>query len=102
MIHRLNPDFGKLFKVKVDFDVEMENHDERTKGFVVLLASVAKREGALHLDAAAVATTIEFGARRAGHKEKTSTRFHSTMFAVTPACPCRRAWASSRATRESP
>ena len=75
LLHRLDPEFHKLFKVKADFDVEMDNHEDRAKSFVGLLASIAQREGTPHLDAGAVAKMLEFAARRAEHQQKISTRF---------------------------
>ncbi|MFP4484851.1 MAG: AAA family ATPase, partial [Spirochaetaceae bacterium] len=75
LLHRLDPDFQELFKVKADFDVEMERTDENTRRFVSFLASTVNRERLPHLDADGAARMLEHAARTAEHKNKLSTRF---------------------------
>jgi lon-related putative ATP-dependent protease len=75
LLHRLDPDFQELFKVKADFDVEMDNSRENTEAFVSFLASIVSQEEIPELNASGAAKMIEHAARTAGHKEKISTRF---------------------------
>jgi lon-related putative ATP-dependent protease len=75
LLQQLDPDMQELFKVKADFDVEMEANDENYRNFVNFLASAVQRDSIPNLDADAVAAMIEHAAREAEHKGKISTRF---------------------------
>lgn len=75
LLHQLDPDMQELFKVKADFDVEMEANEENDRNFVGFLASIVERDGLPELDAAGVAVMQEHAHRIAEHKEKVSTRF---------------------------
>jgi len=69
-------DFAKLFKVKVDFDVEMARSRENLCKYVSFVSSLCKREKLQHLDRTALAQIIEYGSRLAGDQTKLSTRFN--------------------------
>ncbi len=69
-------DFAKLFKVKVDFDVEMERSRENICKYVSFVSSLCRREKLHHLDRTALAQIIEYGSRLAGDQTKLSTRFN--------------------------
>jgi len=69
-------DFTKLFKVKVDFDVEMARSPENLCKYVSFVSSLCRREKLRHLDRSALAQIVEYGSRLAGDQTKLSTRFN--------------------------
>jgi lon-related putative ATP-dependent protease len=74
MLHQLDPDFGELFKVAVDFADEMERSPENNLRYAQLIGKLINKEGLRHFDRAAVARIIEHSARLAGHSRKLSMR----------------------------
>lgn len=69
-------DFKKLFKVNVDFDVEMDRTSENIQNYVSFIGSMCERENLKHLNCSAMTRVIEFGARLADNQNKLSTRFN--------------------------
>lgn len=72
---RSDPDFGELFKVRADFDVEMERNETNVRAYAGFASALVRREGMRHLDSAAVARLVEHGSVLAGDQEKLSTHF---------------------------
>lgn len=71
-----DPDFANLFKVRVDFDSEVDLTAGVTRiEYPSFIARLVQDEKLLHFSAPAVAKVIEFGVRRAGRKNKISTQF---------------------------
>jgi lon-related putative ATP-dependent protease len=71
-----DPDFVDLFKVRVDFDSEVElTRRLINRDYPAFIARVVRDEGLRELSAEAVARVIEFGVRRAGRKNKITTQF---------------------------
>jgi len=75
LLHQLDPDFRKLFKVAADFNEEMERNPDSELAFAQLLATIARREGMRPFDRGAVARLVEHGARLAADSERLSVRF---------------------------
>lgn len=69
-------DFKKLFKVNVDFDVEMNRTPENIQNYVSFIGSLAEKENLKHLNCSAMAKVVEFGSRLADDQNKLSTRFN--------------------------
>jgi predicted ATP-dependent protease len=74
-LSRGEPDFSKLFKVKVDFHDRIERTDERVVRYARWLAGTAARAGGVPLTLDGAARVIEHAARRASHQDRLSTRF---------------------------
>ncbi len=68
-------DFKKLFKIKVDFDVEMDRNEENIKEICSFISSYCRKEGLLHCDKSAVAALIDYSSELAEDQKKLSTRF---------------------------
>ncbi len=76
LLHRHDPDFRELFKVKADFDTRMEASDEHVSEFLRFLRGFCQsKDCTLPLDAAAAARLLEHSTRLAGDQEKLSTLF---------------------------
>ena len=74
LLCELDADFPDLFKVAADFENRIDRDAENTQLYARLIGALARREGLLPLDAAAVARVIEHGARLIGDSEKLTTR----------------------------
>ncbi len=75
MLYMLDMDFKELFKVKADFDITMDRTEENMRKYASFICTFCRKEKLKHLDASAVAKTIEYGSRLAGDQGKLSTRF---------------------------
>jgi lon-related putative ATP-dependent protease len=67
--------FKELFKVKADFDTQMDRTEENMHKYAAFIGTFCKKENLKHLDAYAVAKIVAYGSRLAGDQEKLSTRF---------------------------
>jgi len=67
--------FTELFKVKADFDIQVEWNDASLKDYAAFVRKVCSSENLRHLDQSGLSRLIEYGARLAGHQQKLSTRF---------------------------
>ena len=74
LICDLDPDFGDLFKIEVDFDDEIDRSEDNIKLYARLIATIAKGQKLKPLDASAVARVIEETARLAEDSQKLSLR----------------------------
>jgi lon-related putative ATP-dependent protease len=75
LLYALDTDFRELFKVKADFDTQMDRQPQNERLYSSFMYTVCQKEGLRHLDGSAVARIVEHGSRLAGDQEKLSTRF---------------------------
>lgn len=75
MLYSMDKDFKELFKVKADFDTSMDRTEENMQKYAAFICTFCGKENLKHLDASAVAKTIEYASRLAEDQEKLSTRF---------------------------
>ncbi|MCD6075365.1 MAG: putative ATP-dependent protease, partial [Rhodospirillales bacterium] len=68
-----DPEFSKLFKIAADFETSMDRNSDATMNYARLASSVASKDNTLQLTRAAVARTVEHGARLADDSEKLTT-----------------------------
>ena len=71
----LDPDFRETFKVKADFNVEIDRSRENIVAFACFISDYCNRELLRHFDTSGVARVIEHCARLVEDQEKLSTRF---------------------------
>ncbi|NLY39705.1 MAG: AAA family ATPase [Firmicutes bacterium] len=79
LLYYYDEDFRKLFKIKADFDVEMERSDVNCEKMAGFISEHCRREGLRPFDRFAVAKVVEFSSRQAEHQEKLSTRFNEIV-----------------------
>lgn len=79
LLNVYDEDFKKLFKVKVDFDVEMERNPQNIKKYAELISEIVKTRNLLHFDINGVAEIIDYSSRLAEDKTKLSTRFNEIL-----------------------
>jgi lon-related putative ATP-dependent protease len=85
LLHRLDPDFEKLFKVSVDFEGETERNEETTMQYARLIAGYIKSQKLLPMTQAAVARVIENSSRHIEDSERYSTHIESMSELVAEA-----------------
>ncbi len=74
-LYLLDMDFKELFKVKADFDTAMDRTDENIRKYAAFVCTLCRKEKLKHLDASAVARTVEYSSRLSQDQRKLSTRF---------------------------
>src|SRR5699024_9262229 len=79
MLYHYDEDFGKLFKIKADFDVEMSYTKENMNLLASFIHTQCNEHNLLHFDRTAVAKVIEYSIRLTSHQEKMSTRFNQLI-----------------------
>ena len=71
----VDPDFRETFKVKADFDFEVDRSPENITAFACFIRDYCYREKLRHFDPSGVAKVIERCARMVEDQSKLSTRF---------------------------
>ncbi len=71
----VDPDFRETFKVKADFNFEVDRTQENLTAFACFISDYCKREGIRHFESDGVARVIEQCARQVEDQNKLSTRF---------------------------
>ena len=74
-----DPDFLELFKVLVDFEEQMDRHEASQSLYARLVATLVRKEELLAFDRSAVASVIDYAARRAGDAEKLSVHMRQIV-----------------------
>jgi lon-related putative ATP-dependent protease len=74
-LRAFDEDFSELFKVRADFDSQMDRTAEHIQEYAAFVCTVCEDENLKHLDNLALAKIIEHGSRLAEDQEKLSTRF---------------------------
>lgn len=68
-------EFWDMFKVKADFDHQMERSEENIRSYACHIRSCCDDESLLPFDRSGVAKVVEYSVRAAGDQEKLSARF---------------------------
>lgn len=71
----LDDDFRELFKVKADFDSQMERNEERIQEYISFVCTLCENEKLRHVEQTGLALIVEHGSRLAGDQNKLSTKF---------------------------
>lgn len=67
--------FGELFKVKAEFDTQMDRTEAATRQYASFASTICSGEGLKHLDPSALAKVVEHGSRLVEDQHKLSTHF---------------------------
>jgi len=79
LLYHYDEDFRKLFKIKADFDSEMDRTRENMTKMAAFVRSLCEKEGIKHCDRTGVAQIVEYSSRLAEHQEKLTTRFNEIV-----------------------
>jgi len=72
----MDEDLERLFKVRVDFDLEMERTTENVLKYAAFVEELCTREGLSPFSLEAMDKIVEYGTRIAGDQSKLTTRFN--------------------------
>jgi len=75
LLYEYEEDFRKIFKVRVEFDEEMEMSDAVVRQYGGRLRQLSEQENIGPFDRTAVAAMLEYGVRQAGRRNKVTARF---------------------------
>ena len=75
LLYEYDEDFRKIFKIKADFDFEMDLNDEAIAQYAKFVKKVCRDENLRPFDKEAVGKIVEFAVRHAGRKDKITTKF---------------------------
>ncbi len=79
LLYTYDEEFKKLFKIKADFDTEMERNTENIKMYASFISLISRREKIRHFSSAAVSKIIEHSSRLTESQDKLSTRFNEIL-----------------------
>jgi len=75
LLHSLDRDFKKQFKVMADFDTQMDRNKENMHKYASFICARCVEENLIHFKKAAVAKVVEYSCELVGDQDKLSTRF---------------------------
>jgi ATP-dependent Lon protease len=76
LLYFMDEDFKKIFKIKAEFDSEMDRGEEAVGNYVRFIKKICDEDGLMPLGKDGIAALIEYATRIAGRQRKLSTRFH--------------------------
>ncbi|MBN2265653.1 MAG: AAA family ATPase [Candidatus Aminicenantes bacterium] len=76
LLYFLDEDFKKIFKIKAEFDSQMDKGEKPLADYVRFVRKICDEDGLLPLDRDGIAALVEYSTRIAGRRRKLSTRFH--------------------------
>lgn len=77
LLAQWDEDFAKIFKVKVEFDTEMEKSANHIQEFAAFVKKFTEKSSLLPFHREALAALLNHSSRIAGDQRKLSTRFHT-------------------------
>lgn len=86
LLYAYEEDFRKIFKVRAEFDEEMPLRDEVVAQYAGRLRKLCDEEALCPFDRTAFAAMLEYGVRRAGRRNKVTTRFVDIADLAREAC----------------
>lgn len=79
LLYEHDEEFRKLFKIKADFDDEIELNIKHVDKLCRFISSFCRRENTKHFDKTGVAKIIEYCSRLVEDQEKVSTKFNDIV-----------------------
>ncbi len=79
LLYHYDEDFRKLFKIKSDFDIEMERREDNLAKMASFISFHCNNQQLRHFDRPAVAEIVEYSTRLAENQDKLSTRFNEIV-----------------------
>lgn len=76
LLYNEDREFGKLFKVRADFDYEIPLNEDAVRHYAFVLKKISEDEKLLPVDKSGIYKTVEVGARKAGRRDKITSEFN--------------------------
>lgn len=73
LLKEYDPEFGDLFRVAADFENDVARNEDNVRQYAAHIADLARHNGLLPIEAAAMARVVEFSSRQAGDGERLAT-----------------------------
>ncbi|MBQ7667812.1 MAG: AAA family ATPase [Clostridia bacterium] len=83
LLYEMDDDFYKLFKVKVEFEEEMDNTEANRKKLTSFISSFCEKDKTLHFAPSGVAAVIQYSSAVADDQTKLSARFNDLLQILT-------------------
>lgn len=79
MLYAYDDDFKKLFKIRANFDIEMEKNEKSIQLMAEFVATHCEDNQLKHFDKGAVARVVEYSSRLVENQDKMSTQFNKIV-----------------------
>jgi lon-related putative ATP-dependent protease len=79
VLYHYDEDFRKLFKIKADFDIEMERKEDNVNKMAGFISYHCNKQQLRQFNREAVAEIVEYSTRLAENQKKLSTRFNEIV-----------------------
>lgn len=79
LLYRHDEEFRKYFKIRADFDIEMDYNEDNVKRMASFIHTRCEQDGLKNFDRTAVAKIVEYSARLVSNQSKLSTRFNQIV-----------------------
>lgn len=79
LLYAYDPDFAKYFKVKADFDTQMDRNEDYLNQYCRFVQAVVEREQLLPFESSAIAAIVDHGSRLTEDQKKLSARFNEVV-----------------------
>jgi ATP-dependent Lon protease len=76
LLYFMDEDFKKIFKIKAEFDSEMDKGEKAVGDYVRFIKKICDDDNLMPFDKDGIGALIEYATRIAGRQKKLSTRFH--------------------------
>ncbi|MEW5900491.1 MAG: ATP-binding protein, partial [Acidobacteriota bacterium] len=76
LLFSLDEDFKKIFKIKAEFDSEINKDEKTVRDYARFIKKIIEDDRLAPMDKSGMAALIEYATRIAGRQRKVSTRFH--------------------------
>lgn len=86
LLYAYDEDFCKLFKIKVDFDNEMDRTEENILQLAGFISNFCRKENTIHFDPTGVAKLVEYASRLVEDQQKLTTRFNEIAEILAESC----------------
>jgi lon-related putative ATP-dependent protease len=86
LLYAYDEEFKKLFKIKADFDDEMDKNDENVFKLAQFISAFCEREQTLHFHKSGVAKVVEYASRLVEDQNKLTTRFNEVAEILCESC----------------
>jgi lon-related putative ATP-dependent protease len=100
LLHELDEEFRKIFKVLADFDSEMPRGQSEVNDFLALMSKIVRDEKLPHLDRSGMAALVEEAVRLARNRGRLSARFSDVADILRESAFLARAEGAKRITGE--
>jgi len=75
LLYEMDEDFRKIFKVKADFNSQMDRDEKALQSYTSFISNRCHHEKLRHFDPSGVGAVIEYGARLVDDQDRLSSRF---------------------------